>query len=114
VLYGAYAVWWGGHTYGPRYMLDVLPFLVPLAAAAGARRLSRSAIAALWVALAWSVAVAALGAFVFPHERWNLMPEDVDRHHERLWDWSDTQILRASYAGGSPQNFSLPPFRGDR
>jgi hypothetical protein len=114
VLYGAYAVWWGGHTYGPRYMLDVLPFLVPLAAAAGARRLSRSAIAALWVALAWSVAVAALGAFVFPHERWNLMPEDVDRHHERLWDWSDTQILRASYAGGSHQNFSLTPFSGDR
>ena len=113
-LYGAYAVWWGGHTYGPRYMLDVLPFLVPLAAAVGTRRLSRPAMAVLSLALAWSLAVAALGAFVFPHERWNLMPEDVDRHHQRLWNWSDSQIRRAWRAGGSPQNFSLPPFSANR
>jgi hypothetical protein len=95
-------------------MLDVLPFLVPLAAAVGPRRLSRPAIGALSLALAWSLAVAALGAFVFPHERWNLMPEDVDRHHERLWDWSDNQVRRAWHAGGSPQNFSLPPFSANR
>lgn len=114
VLYSAYAVWWGGHTYGPRYMLDVLPFLVPLAAAVGTWRVSRAGMASLALAFAWSVAVAGLGAFVFPNERWNLMPEDVDRHHERLWDWSDTQIQRAWLAGASPQNFSLPPFSADR
>jgi hypothetical protein len=113
-LYGAYAVWWGGHTYGPRYMLDVLPFCVPLAAAIGTRQIPRAARAGLALALTWSVAVAGLGAFVFPNERWNLMPEDVDRHHERLWDWTDMQMLRTWHAGPSPQNFSLPPFGGDR
>jgi hypothetical protein len=28
LFYGSYAIWWGGHTYGPRYMLDVLPLAV--------------------------------------------------------------------------------------
>jgi hypothetical protein len=107
-LYGSYAVWWGGHTFGPRYILDVLPLLTPMAAnAIGQRRLGRAATAAIGVMLAWSIVVAGTGAFVFPNERWNLMPEDVDRHHERLWDWSDTQIVRAWRSDPSPQNFSL-------
>lgn len=107
-LYSCYAVWWGGHTFGPRYMLDVLPLLLPLAAAGFATvRFGRAAQALAGLMLAWSIAVAALGAFVFPHERWNTDPVDVDRHHERLWDWSDMQILRGWRAGPSPQNFSL-------
>ena len=56
--------------------------------------------------LAWSIAVAATGAFVYPHDVWNSDPE-VDVHHERLWDWSDLQIVRAWKAGPSPQNFEL-------
>jgi hypothetical protein len=108
VLYGSYAVWWGGHTFGPRYILDVLPLLTPLAAAAiGHRPFGRGAAAAIGLVLVWSVVVAGTGAFVFPNERWNLNPADVDRHHERLWDWSDTQIVRAWQSGPSPQNFSL-------
>ena len=94
-------------------MLDVLPLLIPIAAV-GAASVSRAAIVVLTLAFAWSAAVAMLGAFVFPNERWNLVPEDVDRHHERLWDWSDMQIQRAWRAGPSPQNFSLPPFGVER
>jgi hypothetical protein len=114
-LYGSYAVWWAGHTFGPRYMLDVLPLLVP-AAAAGLhdRRLPRASRALLAVAAAWSISVAGLGAFVFPNERWNLIPADVDRHHARLWDWSDMQIVRAWRSDPSPQNFSLFDAPGDR
>ena len=36
VVYGSYSVWWGGHTYGPRYMLDLIPLLVPAGALAAA------------------------------------------------------------------------------
>ena len=108
VLYGSYAVWWGGHTFGPRYMLDVLPLLAPLAAAGiGGRPFRLAVTTASALLLAWSAAVAGTGAFVFPNERWNLHPRDVDRHHERLWDWSDTQIVRAWRSDPSPQNFSL-------
>ena len=107
-LYASYSVWWAGHTFGPRYMLDLLPLLVPLAAGGiGAARLPRAAVAFGALALTWSVIVAGTGAFVFPNERWNLDPRDVDRHHERLWDWSDLQIVRCWERGPSPQNFSL-------
>lgn len=107
VLYALYTVWWGGHTYGPRYMLDVLPLLIPAAALGLAMLQGPLRIALGSVALAWSVAVAAIGAFNYPEGRWNAMPLDVDRHHERLWDWSDMQILRAWHAGPNGQNFTL-------
>ena len=108
VLYSTYSVWWAGHTYGPRYTLDLLPALVPLATAGYAvvaqRRWTQAVTA---VALAWSMLVAGTGAFVYPAEAWNTSPIEVDRHHERLWDWRDSQIARALHTHPSPQNFGL-------
>jgi hypothetical protein len=105
-LYGAYAVWWAGHTYGPRYMLDVVPFLVP-SAALGIARLRLRSVGGVCAALAlvWSIAVSALGAYVYPAEMWNTDPTDVDRYHERLWEWRDTQIGRAIQTPPNPRNF---------
>jgi len=107
-LYSSYSVWWAGHTYGPRYLLDVLPLLVPLAAATLARTratmLTRSLGAA---ALAWSIVVAGTGAFCYPNDAWNTDPTEVDRDHARLWSWSDMQIVRCWQRGPRPQNFNL-------
>jgi hypothetical protein len=106
--YACYSVWWAGHTYGPRYVLDVLPLLAPAAAAGvdGIRhsRPQRAAAAAL---LAWSIIVAGAGAFVYPNEAWNTRPLEVDRFHERLWEIRDSQIPRALSSPPSPQNFDL-------
>jgi hypothetical protein len=89
-------------------MLDVLPLLVPVAAAGFERIARRRSVAAVAAAsLAWSIGVAALGAFVYPAEQWNTDPESVDQHHERLWDWRDAQIARAAHAGWNPNNFAL-------
>ena len=106
--YACYSVWWGGHTYGPRYMIDLLVPLAPLAAL-GAQRIARHrALAATGaLLLAWSVLVAGVGAFVYPNERWNVDPASVDRNHERLWQVRDSQILRALESPVSPQNQSL-------
>lgn len=107
-VYAGYSVWWGGHTYGPRYMLDVLPLLVIPAAAGLAGVRPRSWIAAgSAVALTWSILAAGIGAFVYPAEQWNSNPLDVDRHHERLWDWSDMQVVRAVRQGWNDRNFML-------
>ena len=106
-LYASYVVWWAGHTYGPRYMLDVLPLLLPLAVAAATRLHGKVSTALVIAALVWSTAVAGIGAFCHPQGRWNNEPSDVDRTHDRLWDWSDSQIARTWRAGASPQNFSL-------
>lgn len=107
LAYASYSVWWAGHTFGPRYLLDVLPLLIPAAAGVdwtSARLPTRVAAA---VCLAWSIGVAGLGAFVYPAERWNTSPLEVDRHHGRLWDWRDSQIARALATGPSPQNFDF-------
>jgi hypothetical protein len=107
-FYASYRAWWGGHTYGPRYMLDVLPILVPLAAEGVAwvseRRWRRRLAAA---ALAWSIVLAGTGAFVYPHEEWNSSPTDVDRHHARLWDFSDPQFVRCWTSGWNSSSFRL-------
>ena len=108
-LYASYSVWWGGHTYGPRYMLDVLPVAVPLAAVTmGSHQGGRPARAWLAAAaLVWSVVVAATGAFCYPHDRWNTEPSEIDLDHSRLWSVTDTQIQRCWARGASPQNFRL-------
>jgi hypothetical protein len=106
--YAVYSVWWGGHTYGPRYLIDLLVPLAPFLAM-GVNRLLRGALAAAAavVLLVWSIGVAGLGAFVYPNEVWNTSPAGVDLHHERLWDVRDSQIARAIRAAPSPQNFNL-------
>jgi len=107
-LYASYAVWWGGHTYGPRYLIDVLPLAAPLAAEGIAEwRLRSWRGAAAAAALAWSIAVAATGAFCYPNDGWNTDPTDIDRDHARLWDVADNQIRRCWQRGPSPQNFGL-------
>ena len=109
-LYSSYTVWWGGHTFGPRYMIDILPLLVPLAAAGTAAISSRPVLRwAVLTALAWSMVVAATGAFCYPNDRWNTDPDDVDRDHQRLWAWRDPQIVRCWTRGPSPQDFDLFP-----
>ena len=109
LLYGSYSVWWGGYTYGPRYLLDLRPALVP-AAALGVSRLANAhaavrAIAA--AALAWSIVAAATGAFCYPNEQWNTDPVNLDQAHERLWEVRDSQIPRCWSRGLAPQNFVL-------
>ena len=59
------------------------------------------------VALAWSIGMSATGAFFYPNDAWNMSPDDIDSHHERLWAWSDPQFVRCWREGPSPQNFQL-------
>ena len=103
--YASYTVWWGGHSYGPRYLLDFIVLLTPAAAIQLARMRRPIARALAALALLWSIAAAGTGAFFA--DLWNTSPASVDRHHDRLWDWRDPQILRAWSVGLSPQNFNL-------
>lgn len=88
--------WWAGHSYGPRFMSDVLPYLaylsLPAVAELGPTRRRLSALAA---------ALALLGGAIHLHGatsqgpyRWNDGPPNVDSAPSRVWDWRDLQILR--------------------
>jgi hypothetical protein len=61
--------------------------------------MGRSARRIAAVALAWGIFVQAIGALCYPNGAWNTTPIDVDRAHERLWDWRDQQIVRTMRGG---------------
>ena len=94
-MLSAYAVWWGGHSFGPRYWTEAMPLLAVLLAAGleWSGRRARWLVGVYGVAIAWSVGVQAIGAFLYPSS-WNMVPENVDTHHERLWEWRDSELSR--------------------
>jgi hypothetical protein len=110
-LLSKYAVWWGGGCFGPRYWADAFPLFGVLLACAldCAWGRSRGLVALLAVTIMLSVAVHAIGAFCYP-STWNFYPADIDVHHERLWDWRDTELSRCVKESllGKPVPLRLP------
>jgi hypothetical protein len=94
-LLAKYSVWWGGHCFGARYWTDVIPlFAIVLAFGLDWIQTHSRALAALsYLTIAVSIGVHGIGAFCYP-STWNLSPANVDLHHERLWDWRDTELSR--------------------
>jgi hypothetical protein len=89
VLMAFYQDWFGGHSYGPRYMSDLSPlFALPLLG------LGRTARYAAIPALAISVFMHAQGALCWPCVDWNSKPINIQISQHRLWDWSDPAFLR--------------------
>ena len=108
-----FSVWWGGHSFGPRLLADVLPALVlgmvPVWPVVWRSRPRRWLLGAAFAA---SVLVEVAGAFHYPSPRdvdWNLSPKDVDWAHERLWDWRDPQLLRLLRNGPVSSGFRTTP-----
>jgi hypothetical protein len=100
LLFSKWTTWWGGHTYGPRYLTDIGPCIIVLMAPAMRLVLDRLALRTVFgLALAASIAVQAIGAFCYPNGDWNGSPASIDTHPERLWDWRDNQIGRTLSAG---------------
>jgi hypothetical protein len=95
-----YRLWWGGFSYGPRLITDVIPCLVILMIPA-MRLVEGSGVwkSAFGAILAFSIVVQAVGAFCYPNGHWDSLPRSVDQHQERLWNWRDNQIVRTASAG---------------
>jgi hypothetical protein len=92
--------WFGGWCFGPRYLTDLLPFLawflVPVWTSLWSRPVLRAAFVGTVAAALW---VQVVGAFYYPSGNWDERPVNVERQPQRLWDWSDNQILRSWKAG---------------
>jgi hypothetical protein len=95
LILSKYSVWWGGQCFGPRYWTDVVPLFAILFAFGLDWMLPRSRVLVVILAITiiLSIAVQVIGAFCFP-STWNAQPRPVDLHHERLWDWRDTELSR--------------------
>jgi len=106
-----YSVWWGGHCFGPRYWTDVIPLFAILFAFGLDWMLAQSRVLVAISALAviFSIAIQFIGAFLYPSS-WNFHPYNVDVHHERLWDWRDTELSRCVIESIMPR-FRAPQAR---
>jgi len=106
-ILAAWPFWWGGFSYGPRLLTDLIPWFVLLAILgfrahldciakmpSGVRRSVRSrtvgAIAMLLTLV--SVAINGYGALSLQAQLWNWRV-GVDLHPERVWDWRTPQFL---------------------
>jgi len=100
VMISCFPIWWAGHSFGPRFFTDLIPFfiyfLIFFVAGLGKEKSSQAGILI-------SVFICAIGFSLFVHlkgasdERainWNKTPVWVEFDRARIWDWQDLQFLR--------------------
>ncbi len=90
--------WWGGHSFGSRLTMDILPGLLVLVAASWAElRFRRIAACALAPLIAFSVFVHSYqGLYNVFVTRWNGEP-DIDLFPVYLFDWKYPQFLHGEH-----------------
>jgi hypothetical protein len=100
LILSMYGCWWGGKCFGPRFWTDAIPLFTVLLAAGleWSRAGCRPGFWALVLTITLSSGVQVIGAFCYPSS-WERSPVDIDRHHERLWDWRDTELSRCLTEG---------------
>jgi hypothetical protein len=105
VVVSGFPHWWGGHSFGPRLLTGLIPWLALLAILAlqqwgeaqGTRqspgRLHKMESAVGLALLLLSVAIHVNGAANARTYAWNATPVDIDKDPSRLWDWAHPQFL---------------------
>jgi len=99
VTVSAFPVWWAGHSVGPRFLTDVLPYLAyflvePLTLLTEAPRRHPAWLGVFVLTAVVSVAIHTSGATRPAVHHWNDGPPNVDAAPERAWSWADPQFLR--------------------
>jgi hypothetical protein len=90
-VYAHWRVWWGGHSFGYRLLIELLPFLMFLIARFWPE-IARSRVSKVTfgVLAAASIAVQLLGVYGYPSG----FNENIDRETERLWLVRESEIPR--------------------
>jgi predicted dehydrogenase len=100
LVHSQLGLWWGGGCFGPRYLTDLLPFLAFFLVPIWPRiRSSRVIFAIFALCVAFGFWVQIIGAYYYPDGAWDSTPTTVEADPRRVWDWSDTQLLRTWEAG---------------
>ncbi len=90
LVYARWPIWWGGHSFGYRLLLELsLPLTLLLALDWDRIRASRVASAVFAVTLPLSVGIQALGSYAYPTS----FNSTVDQDSARLWDAADSELV---------------------
>lgn len=107
----AFLHWSGGWSFGPRYLIELLPIL-GLASPLALGRMNRGWLLAACVLAAWSFAVQLDGVCCFGASRWeSRMGESLEAH---AWDWRHLELwedflVRTGMIRSRAQAEILPP-----
>ncbi len=97
LFFSCFRGWWGGYSYGPRYLSEIEPLILLLTGVAWRRMnrpLQRGFLAVAFGLLLFGVLVQAVGVYSVAAIRWNGQPLSVDQFPSRLWDVADNPIFR--------------------
>ncbi len=96
LLFGKNRLWWGGTSFGPRYLTELsIPLVVGLGmlwSSVAARPWLRNVVIA---AASAGILIEAIGAFTWECG-WSTSPVWLDMKPERAWDFRDPEILRCT------------------
>jgi hypothetical protein len=94
-------IWWGGWSYGPRDLVETVPWLALLTILGVkaflddfqiTKRGRAMLVGAAMMLLTVSVTMNAPGALSLSADAWNARP-NIDTHPERIWDWRHPPFL---------------------
>lgn len=85
--------WWGGHSVGPRFMTDVMPFFAIIICVVYKRYSSNNLFLGFFLLLVTvSLIVQSSAVFSKNTQLWNIRGTDVNDTPERVWDWNRPQF----------------------
>lgn len=97
LLCSKWGYWWGGHCFGYRLLIELIPTLIVFLAICWERVIvNHWYLKGIFLCfLLVSIYIHFLGAFYYP-SGFNSSPNDIDHHVERLWDFKDSEITRCT------------------
>lgn len=93
-LLSCWSIWWGGHSFGPRLLTDMLPVLFVFLVLAFRHLRSAGARLLAAVLVGSSVSAHFLGATFMPCGANHAL--NINQHPERLWDIRGSELLRCA------------------
>jgi hypothetical protein len=121
IVISGFPHWWGGHSFGPRLATGLVPWFMLLAIlglqamlsaretlkpTSGSLLMRRAEFVSGGLLLALSLFINTVGATERATWIWNLKPQPIDDHPERLWDWRQPQFLAKFLPYPPPQEFA--------
>lgn len=95
IIISSFPHWWGGHSYGPRFMSDIIPWLLAIAALSfnSAKKTNIYLLTILIITSGIGIFINTRGAYNPKTAEWNVSPDNIDSNPARLWDWKHPQFL---------------------
>ncbi len=96
IIISLFGHWWGGHSNGPRFFTDMMPFMVYATITTIHQTRHRFVLILFFAAVMVSILIHTNISVKQASQNWNAAPVNIDNYPERIWSWRDAPFLRRS------------------